>query len=257
MIFERDGARMHYTICGQGPALLLLHGWGCSIDIWKTVLRDFAGEHTLVAVDFPGHGESPEPPAPWSVTEYMELVRALLDELHLGRVDVLAHSFGGRVALLLAAEHPEYINRMVLTGCAGLPNRPSGKKSRRAREYQLLKKLVLGPVGKLVGAQKRDALLEKLVQKYGSEDYKVLTPSMRATFNRVIGQDLTWCLDKIRASTLLVWGEKDTATPIWMGEIMEKTIADAGLVRFADCGHYAFLERYGDFQVIARRFLEG
>lgn len=257
MVFAQDGAQMRYEIYGSGPALLLLHGWGCSLDIWKSVIADLAAERTLIAVDFPGHGESPEPPAPWSVTEYMELVHGLLKSLPGAPVDVLAHSFGGRVALLLAAEHPECVDRLVLTGCAGIPPRKSERATGRARRYQALKRLVLGPIGRLVGEKKRDALMERLIQRYGSEDYRALTPSMRATFNRVIGQDLTGCLERIAAPTLLVWGEEDTATPLWMGELMEQKIADAGLVRFAGCGHYAFLERYGDFLAIVHRFLVG
>ena len=78
---------------------------------------------------------------------------------------------------------------------------------------------------------------------------------MRATFNRVLHQDMSDCLPRIRSSALLIWGEDDTATPLWMGQEMEKKIPDAGLVTLPGCGHFAYLDRYQDFQVIVRRFI--
>ena len=96
---------------------------------------------------------------------------------------------------------------------------------------------------------------EALIQKYGSSDYKALTPSMRATFNKVLRQDMTECLQKIRSSTLLVWGAEDTATPLWMGQEMEKKIPDAGLVTLKGCGHFAYLDKYPEFKAIVRSFI--
>ena len=79
---------------------------------------------------------------------------------------------------------------------------------------------------------------------------------MRQTFNRVLKQDLTWCLAKIKNPTLLIWGVNDTATPIWMGEKMEKEMADAALIRFEGGSHFAFVEQYARFIAIAREFLK-
>ena len=95
MIWEHDGAKMRYERYGTGPErLLLLHGWGCSLEVFEPIIRDFSAGMTLWAVDFPGHGQSPEPPAPWSVTEYADLLISLLDGLPVGKCHILAHSFG-------------------------------------------------------------------------------------------------------------------------------------------------------------------
>ena len=83
-----------------------------------------------MACDFPGHGQSPEPPEVWNVDQFKAQIIALLDEIGAERVDIVAHSFGGRVALLMAAENPERVGRMVLTGCAGLL--PSVRAARRS-----------------------------------------------------------------------------------------------------------------------------
>lgn len=257
MYFELGGARMYYERHGEaGAPLVLLHGWGGNADSMAPLTRDFQGTRRVLAVDFPGHGKSPEPPEPWEVTEYMELTRALLEEEGFAGADIVAHSFGGRVSILLAAEHPETVGRLLLTGCAGIPPKTANRVSAKTRTYKALRGMADNAVTRGVFGDRVDAWREGLVQKFGSADYKALTPSMRATFNRILKQDLTPDLKQIKASTLLVWGETDTATPIWMGELMEKEIPDAALIRFAGAGHFAYLEQYPRFLAIAREFLK-
>ena len=257
MIFEYGKTRIYYETHGEGANnLLLLHGWGGRCDSWLPVTRDFSDVHRVLVLDFPGHGRSSEPERPWDVTDYMEAVRALLDDQHIQKTDVMAHSFGGRVALLLAVTCPERVGKMVLTGCAGLKPRNDGRLSARTRRYKRLKALLSsGVVSRALGEARVAQLQEALIQRYGSADYRALTPSMRQTFNRVLAQDLEPVLPRIQAPTLLIWGENDTATPLWMGQTMEKQIPDAGLVVLKGGDHFAYLHQYGDFRVIAQRFL--
>ena len=100
-----------------------------------------------------------------------------------------------------------------------------------------------------------DHVREALIQRYGSADYKALDPEMRKTFVKVVNQDLRACLPGIKAPTLLYWGEQDDATPLWMGQAMEKEIPDAGLITVPGCGHFAYLEHLGEFTRIVRHFL--
>lgn len=257
MIFEYGKTRIYYETHGEaGEYLLLLHGWGGKCESWLPVIRDFSGAHRILVVDFPGHGRSSEPDTPWDVTDYMRSTLALLDALGIQKTDVMAHSFGGRVALLLASTCPERVGKMVLTGCAGLKPKQDGKLSARTRRYKRLKAWVNSPFArKLLGEERVASLQELLVQRYGSPDYRALTPSMRQTFNKVISQDLEPVLPKIQAPTLLLWGENDTATPLWMGQVMEKKIPDAGLVVLKGGDHFAYLHQYPDFKVISQRFL--
>ena len=197
---------------------------------------------------------TPEPPEAWSVTEYMELTAALVRQLGIAGADVIAHSFGGRVALLLAATHPDAVGKLVLTGCAGI--RPRARRTLKSRAYRFLRAVADNGLTRKLFRGRVDAWREALVRKFGSADYRALAPSMRATFNRVIAQDLRPILPKIQAPTLLIWGAEDRETPIWMGEVMEKEIPDAALIRLAG-GHFAYLERYSQFLAIARKFLIG
>ncbi len=258
MYFEAGGARMYYERHGEaGAPLVLLHGWGGSADSMAPLTRDFEGTRRVLVVDFPGLGnKSPEPPEVWEVTEYMELTRTLLQKEGFAGADVVAHSFGGRVSILLASKDPAMVKRLLLTGCAGIPPRPSGGLSAKTRAYRALRGMADNALTRGIFGEKVDNWRESLVQKFGSADYKALTPSMRATFNRILKQDLTPYLGDIKAPTLLVWGENDTATPIWMGELMAREIPDAALIRFEGAGHFAYLEQYPRFLAIAREFLK-
>ena len=257
MVFSARGVNMYYEISGDtGSPLLLLHGWGGSGQSFLPVIRDMSPSHVVYSVDFPGHGKSDAPDEPWSVTEYMEYIRAFLDELGLEKVDIVAHSFGGRVAILLAATYPDRVGKMTLTGAAGIPPKSTGKKTLKKRVYRLLRGIASSrAVERIVGGKTAAAWREALVQRFGSPDYRALTPQMRRTFNLVIAQDLTGYLNRIKAPTLLIWGEDDTETPIWMGQKMRDLIPDAGLVSWPGCGHFAYLDRYADFIAALKSFM--
>ena len=258
MYFDNKGVRLYYEHLGkEGAPLLLLHGWGGSTQSFLPLVRDLQSVRRVYAVDFPGHANSPEPPKPWSVTEYMELIRAFMEKTGILGADIVAHSFGGRVALLLAAEHPEAVGKLLITGGAGLRPRDTGKVSQKTRVYKTLRTLADNRLTRGLFGKQVDAWREALIQRFGSADYKALTPSMRQTFNLVLQQDLAWCLPKIQAETLLIWGTEDTATPLWMGEQMEKEIPNAALIRFEGLGHFAYLDDYPRFKAIAWKYLVG
>ena len=79
---------------------------------------------------------------------------------------------------------------------------------------------------------------------------------MRAILSKVVNEDLKYCMPKITAPTLLIWGENDTATPLRDAQIMEKLIPDVGLVSFPGCGHYSFLDNPFQFAAVLRSFIK-
>ena len=250
MIFETHGVRLNYEINGEGAEnpILLLHGWGGGRQSWLPVERDLKGTKTIINLDFPGFGASSEPQTGWSVTEYAECVLDLLDSLDIHSVDVIAHSFGGRVTLLMNAMRPQLIKRQLLTGCAGLidPSTASSKGLSGIYDNKLTRSLL--------GEKGVSKLRDFARSHFGSADYKAASPIMRETFKKVISQDLEYCLAGINASTLLIWGENDTATPLWMGKKMEATIKDSALIVFENSGHFAYLEQYNRFITVAKQF---
>ena len=253
-----NGTEIHYEIAGAGGSkVLLLHGWGCDMKLMQPVADALMDSHTVLMIDFPGHGESGRPPEPWGVPEYAGCVRELLRKLDFTPCSAVGHSFGCRVAAWLEAEEPELFDRIVMTGAAGIRPKQTEESRKRAEKYQKLKGMCrfIRKAPGLSGAAAR--LEEKLRQKYGSRDYNALDEEMRRTFVKVINLDLTSLYGRFRAPTLLIWGDNDTETPLWMGREMEERIPDAGLVILEGGSHFAYLEQIGRFNTIIREFLKG
>lgn len=259
MLLEIMGAEVDVTVSGSaGRGALLLHGWGCSAQMMSTVQQTLSAKMRVAAIDFPGHGKNgkaAQPPKPWGVPEYMEMTAQVIRRLELAPCDIVAHSFGARVAILLAATYPELVGRMILTGAAGVKKPVGGKATAKQRLYKGLRGAVnLMEKTHLFGDLPSKGR-EALIQRFGSPDYRALTGEMRQTFNRVIALDLTDVLERIQAPTLLYWGAEDTETPLWMGKVMEEKIPDAGLVVEAGAGHFAYLERSDTFLRVVKSFL--
>ena len=256
MFLTANGVQVYYEQMGEtGPQTLLLHGWGCSVRHFAPIAGDLARDHRVTVMDFPAHGQSGRPPAPWGVADFALCVKDFMEQLQIAPCDIIAHSFGGRVALHLAATWPELVNRLVITGGAGIKKPQTAEQKKRSEAYQQKKKQLLALTKlPLVGGMAQKSL-KALQTKYGSADYNALDDEMKKTFVKVISEDLRPLLPKIRASTLLIWGEKDQDTPLWMGQAMEQEIPDAGLVVFENDDHYAYLRQWPRFVQVVKAFL--
>lgn len=127
-----QGVRVHYEIGGHGERkVVLLHGWGCSEKLMAGISDALTPDMTVLRVDFPAHGESGFPPQPWGVPDFAANLLELLTKLDFLPCSVIAHSFGGRVAIELAADHPERFEKLILTGAAGIRPKLSSEKSKK------------------------------------------------------------------------------------------------------------------------------
>lgn len=256
MEMHLSGVNMHYELYGAGEKkVVLLHGWGCSGDLMKSVGSALAPDMMVLAVDFPAHGQSSQPPQPWGVPEFAACLKELLTKLDFLPCSVIAHSFGGRVTIELASGDEKLFDRIILTGAAGIRGQSDGKASKRTRVYKKLKGLVEFARRLRIFGSLPDRWQEALIRKYGSKDYAALSPEMRKTFVKVVNYDQSDKLAAIRNSTLLIWGDRDTETPLWMGHQMEKQIADSALIVLEGGTHFAYLEQAAKFNAIARSFL--
>lgn len=257
MLLDICGVTIHYEQYGSGDKhILMLHGWGCEIKHFAPIADALSSDFKVTVIDFPAHGQSSQPPAPWGVGDFAACTKALIEKLAIAPCDIIAHSFGGRVALYLAANEPQLIKRMVITGGAGLKKPQTEEQKKRSAKYQRMKRMYeqLGRIKPLAPVMEKG--LDALRKKYGSADYNALSEEMRKTFVKVISEDLSPLLPRIQASTLLVWGENDQDTPLWMGKTMEKEIADAGLVVFENDDHYAYLRQWPRFVRVVQAFLK-
>jgi pimeloyl-ACP methyl ester carboxylesterase len=243
------GIEVRYKTTGAGSDVLLLHGWGCDHTIWAGVQAHLEGRFRVTAVDLPGFGESTEPPRAWGVEDFTACVEEFVARLGLHQPIVFGHSHGGRVALLYASRN--VVPKMVLVDAAGVKPRRSPKYYIKVWSFKALKRLA----SLVFGKARAQAMIEKRRNASGSADYRAASPVMRATLSRVVNEDLRAVMPLIKAPTLLVWGERDTATPLTDAHKMERLIPDAGLVVFAGAGHFSFLERPAQFAAVINSFL--
>ena len=242
------GIRIRYAAVGQGRPLLLLHGWGTSLETFAQLTGDLQRFFRITAFDFPGHGGSDMPPATWAVDDFVALTVEVMTALGIERPSILGHSFGGRVAIKLAADHPDRVDRLVLVDAAGVPPRRTfGRAVRRvaSRTANLLGRRLGGPGQAVRGA---------IVRRIASPDY-LNAGQLRPTFLAVIREDLRPALSRIQAPTLLVWGESDDDTPLGDARAMEKLIPNARLLVLKNAGHFSYLDQFGRFRLAVMSFL--
>ncbi len=244
-----DGIRLHYSVSGAGRPLILMHGWGCNHSTVASIEAVAAESHLVYNVDFPGFGESPEPPEVWGVEQYTSLIERAAKEWGVENPVLIGHSFGGRVAILYASRKP--VDKLVLVDAAGIKPKRSLRYYFKVYSFKLSKRILTLVLGR-ERAQKR---IEAQRARSASADYLAASPRMRSILSRVVNEDLTALLSRIKAPTLLIWGENDTATPLADAKKMERLIPDAGLVSFPGCGHYSFLDNPRQFAAVLRSFL--
>jgi len=176
-----------------------------------------------------------------------------LDVNGLGRVHLFGHSFGGRLCLVLGAEHSDRVHKLVLANSAGIRSTPSPMVQSRLKLYHsalnILRSIGLKP--------QAEQIRNWYSKRYGSADYQAVSGVMRETFVKVVNEDLLPYAARIKPSTLLFWGDRDEDTPLWQGQTLEKTIPDAGLVIWEGAGHYSYLERAADTARVMDHFFKG
>jgi pimeloyl-ACP methyl ester carboxylesterase len=238
-------------VVGAGQPVLALHGWGGNArSFWPIASRLSARSYQVHLLDLPGFGQSALPPQTWGVGDYVQFIVAYLNAAGLDRVSVLGHSFGGRIALVLAAEYPARVHKMVLANSAGLRTPPGFKQQVRS----FWAGIVRGSLDTLGLNTLRTRLQESYNRRFASQDYLTAGP-LRDTFLQVIQEDLTLFAQRVQAPTLLIWGDQDADTPLWQGQRLEQLIPDAGLIVFKGAGHFSYLERLNDYIRIVDHFL--
>lgn len=245
-----DGLDVHYELEGSGADVLILHGWGANCKAVEPIFRMLMPCFRVCSVDLPGFGESAIPPENWTVYSYVDFIAEFIQKIGMKTPVLIGHSFGGRLAIILAGRKIIDINKMILIDSAGILPKRGIDYYAKVYTYKALKK-----VGKLV-SKFSVQLEEKMKGKMGSSDYRNANPTMRKIMVRVVNEDLTYLMENISVPTLLIWGENDDATPVSDGKQMEKKMQDAGLVVLKDAGHFSYLDKFGEFSIIVNNFLQ-
>ena len=244
-----NGMRIKYDMIGAGPAMILMHGWGCQSATLNSIASIAAEQHTVYNLDLPGFGKSDEPREVWGVDEYVGMLEEFGSKLGISKPIILGHSYGGRIGILYSSKNE--VDKLILVDAAGIKPRRSLKYYFKVYSFKTGKVLTRLLLGKAKAAER----IETMRKKKGSSDYANSSPVMRAVMSKSVNQDLKYAMPAIKAPTLLIWGENDTATPLADAKIMESLIPDAGLVSFPGCGHYSFLDNPYQFAAVLRSFI--
>lgn len=224
---------------GEGQDLVFLHGYLSSKEAFSAQIEYFSKFYRVSALDFLGFGASPALKEPYSVDDYAEWTRNALRALNVKKPHLIAHSFGCRVAVKLLANHGDEFSKSLLTGAAGV-NRKRGLSYRvKVKTYRLVKRWF-------------PTFAER---KFGSEEYRSLSPVMKESYKKIVNEDLRSLAEKIENEVLLVQGKDDQTTR--EKEVREYLVRlKRGKMVQMDGGHFAFLEHPLAFNVIAEEFLD-
>ncbi|MGE5553438.1 MAG: alpha/beta fold hydrolase [Betaproteobacteria bacterium] len=262
------------------PPVLLLHGLGASTAVWLKTAPELArAGFTVYALDFPGFGGSEVPQTKISVLDLPGYVAAFLRELGVGRVSVVGNSMGGYVAWLLAADHPELVDKLVLIDAAGLPlPDPLPETIQRLRPWYLglpgaefigenVEKVLNGPEMRGLSQEISRPYIEQVFAdptRLTPEIFEALHRSFLASRSVFLGRldfplpapDFARRLSGVAAPTLVVWGGRDALLPASDGGRFAALIPRAQLVVYPELGHVPMLEDPQAFLTDLLRFLQ-
>lgn len=242
MLIKIHDININYTRYGktESDTVVLLHGWGQNIEMMQPLGNALQETNDIVIIDLPGHGFSEEPKEVLEVSDFVEIIKELLQKLNIENPILIGHSFGGKISLLYASKYP--VKKLILLAS---PFKQEIKKlSLKTKMLKAAKKIpVLGN-------------LENIAKKYiGSEDYRNASPMMRDILVKTVNLDITNEVSKIKCPTLMIWGTEDQAVPIEEAYELENLISDSGVVVYEGCTHYAYLERLGQTIQVLKSFI--
>ena len=228
---------INYKTLGKGNKFVLfLHGWGGSTNSFLSIAQKVSLERKVILIDFYGFGKSKFPEKVIDTYEYTTQLYLFLNKKGISEVDIVAHSFGGRVAIILSSIFGIKINNLILVDSAGiLPRRTLAYKYKVAK-YKLYKKL-----------SQYNIVSKKKLLSFGSEEYKKLNNLQKMSYVKIVNQDLSNLLKSIECNTIIVWGKEDETTPMYMADALKNGIKDSKLIIYEKSGHFCYLENYVSF----------
>ncbi len=242
---------INYIEEGEGSPVIILHGWGANINTVRPIINILNNRYKVYAIDLPGFGESSEPKDVIDSFKYAEIVREFMKQLKIEKASFIGHSFGGKLSIILSAKYPDLVDKVVLIDSAGLIPKRGLKYYIKVYSFKTLKFIYRN----LFFWIKNENRIEAFYKKFGSDDYRDASGVMRSILVKVVNENLRPLLKDIKASTLIIWGDKDDATPLYMAKIMDSQIKDSGLVVFEGAGHYSYLDQYYRFIAVLNAFM--
>ncbi|MBQ8909288.1 MAG: alpha/beta hydrolase [Clostridia bacterium] len=238
MIYNFNGAQVHYRFIKgcTDKVLVFLHGWGRQGADFNSFI-DVFDEYSILLIDFPPFGKSRFNPQNFSIFSYANIVMGLCEHLSISSADFVGHSFGGRICLIVSALKPSLVHKCIYVDSAGMKPRRNVGYHAKVLKFKLMRKL-----GKQVEG--------------GSADYRALSPEMKTLFKNIVNTHLEDFAKEVVCPSLIVWGQQDKETPLYMARRLSRLIDDSKLVVLKNAGHFSFLDCPLQFATQAIEFLK-
>lgn len=230
--------QVRYVEMGQGDPILFLHGWGTGLYTFLGMMELMQGDGRLVALDFPGFGESEVPHDVWGTEEYAAFTVQFAKQLGIERCTLISHSFGGRVSMRMALQQPQLVTNMAMIAAAGIKRQQSFFKKMRIRTIQTLAKTAGAMLPSFIGMP----IKQKLYSLIASPDY-LQAGALKNIFVKVVNEDMKDVLPTISVPTLLLYGSDDAMTPPEVGKLLRDGISNSSYIEFPGFDHNTILER--------------
>ena len=254
------GHRIAFERRGEGPPLLLLHGYVGDRRMWRSQIDELSDEFTVVAWDAPGSGGSSDPPEDFALSDFADCLAEFVEALELGRPQVVGISFGGGLALELFSRHPTLPSTLVLAsayaGWAG--SLPAEVVDERLR--QALRLADLPPdrlVAELLPTMFADSAPAELVEEFSLSVREFHPAGLRANARAIAAADLRDVLPRVNVPTLLLYGDRDVRAPSDVAHQLHAGISGSRLVFIPGAGHACNIDAPERFNSELRAFLRG
>jgi pimeloyl-ACP methyl ester carboxylesterase len=257
-VVDVSGQSVAYRQAGEGPALVLLHGFLCDSRVWRTQLMDLSDAFMVVAWDAPGAGSSSDPPDPYTITDWAKCLSNFMDEIGIARAHFLGLSWGGLLAQELYRVDPERIHGLLLCDTYAGWRGSLGESVAEQRRARCLQESSLPtdefvarwvPVEFFTNAASPDLADEMaaVVSDFHPVGFRLMAVALADS-------DTTDLLPNIDAPTLLLWGDADRRSPTSVAERFRDAIPGAELHLIAGAGHISNMEQAEAFNAHVRRF---
>lgn len=219
---------------------VFLHGWGSEALHLGTLLREC---DNYIAIDLPGFGNSEKPETPWSVSEYSIFLKAFIEKLEIKDPVLIGHSLGASIIIKYLGSGGKAKKAVLIS--------PSGIRERGMKIFfwyavaKIFKVITLIPGIRAF----RRVIRKSFYSAIDSEDY-IEAGAMSESYKKIIREDLREDMKKIKTDTVLIWGEKDEATPLRYGVLTQQLIGNSRLDILKDAGHFSYIDQPEAFKKI-------
>src|SRR6266498_167022 len=266
---DAGGVKTNYLEAGEGPAVLLIHGSGPGVTAyanWRLVIPALAEQFHVIAPDMVGFGFTDRSgDVEYGVQTWADQAIGLMDSLGIEKASVVGNSFGGAIALRMAVQHPERVDRLVPMGSMGV-DFPITEGLERVWGYEpsfenMRKVLdVFAYSRELVNDELAEVRYQGSIQPGFQESFAAMFPADENGSRQRWVEAMTTPEEQLRAlphRTLVVHGREDQVIPLETSLKLEELIDNADLAVFSHCGHWSMIERTEDFNRLVRDFLTG